>query len=130
MTEVDGQHVITGYVGTRKCRYDSGATQSWRDVFDVSEFELNPRFPDDVFTITSKIADGTRAYAIDDPNVQYEWRDGDIRKCIDQKVVHELEQLKLAKVSGGRRFVVWLNVALLLCLAGGAAYVRFRRKSR
>lgn len=115
--KVGERDVIVGYERTRRYSFANGETHIYRDEFDASTFEVNPEFDDDVFQLSSKIADGTRVTVFDDRNIVYEWRDGEIRKVIDEETVQQFGKAGLAEPSAWGRVFFWTaNVLLLVCV--------------
>ncbi len=55
----------------------------------IDNVDLTP-VPDDAFKISADIKDGTYVQVDDRPNVEYEWRGGEVVKAVNQRTVERL----------------------------------------
>lgn len=87
--------VITGFTLTSAIQTAQGVrspdTTHARHVVSFSEINLNPDFSRDPFVITTRIPNGLHVTVREQRGIDYEWRDGEIVKSVNQSSVGNLE---------------------------------------
>lgn len=82
---LDTTHMLTGFTMRRSTRFDNGQTVTIATRAHIQNVRLNPDFAkENPFTITTPVPNGTRVRVLDQPNIEFEWRDGKVVKAVDQ----------------------------------------------
>jgi hypothetical protein len=127
---VGNDNIITQYVEQYQYKRTDGTVLSKeKRTVSFSDIHPNAEFGDDVFTLVGKVPEGKLINVEDQPGIEYEWRDGRIRKRINATSLANLEGLQFLGGSWlGKGVIILAAVALVLLL--GLGWHRFRRRLR
>jgi hypothetical protein len=108
--------------------YAGGKRTAVRYAMHIDQFRPGGVFADDAFAITTPIPDGFRVQVRDRPNIEFEWRGGQIAKVVNAATERNLSSSRFAGTSFFPiGYFILFAVALLAAIGvGGFAYRRWR----
>jgi hypothetical protein len=125
--QIDEKPFIVGYHETTVYLYQGGDQFTSRNEVSLSQADLDP--PEDALKLTMEIPNGTSVHVYNYPQIDCEWKDGQVVKVVDASVVNGLADLRFeAAQSPARRWLVVANVALVAILFAVLLYRRITFK--
>lgn len=119
--------VMVGFTFTLTRHYAGGVSAAQRSEIRLSDVEFNPSRNDSDFKITVPIPNGNPVAMLGAPQILYEWRDGQIKKVVDQKAAWALAGQRFARSESGGLGVPVVVVAASIIAALLLASVIWRR---
>lgn len=107
--------------------YSNDSRVEMRYEMHIDEFSRNPVWAADAFDVSAPIPEGFVVQVEDQPNVDYEWRNGKISKKVNRGTLANLmASVFETAFSGVGYFVVFAGLLLGIAAAGAWAYRRHR----
>jgi hypothetical protein len=95
-----------------------------REEVTYKNFRRNPEWGADAFRLTA-VPDGARFYDFSEPQIRYEWRDGEIVKSLSEDAINNLEGLRVKRSRWIGRGLLALG---LVAIVGLLAVFWYRRR--